>query len=545
VIIGIADVASTVSKALMARQAEQVRLRRIANYVRGKQDPPYIPRGVNAEYRWIAKKARRNFLPLVIDVISENLHVDGYRPSGTTANEMAAPNKKQPEWDAFRANRMVSRQHGVHRAVIKYGSAYTVVLPGQMSSDEEQLADVPVIRPVSPRRMTAFYADDVDDEWPQFAIEVNIINLPASSSAVFGTGAVQSGSTSARMLVYVYDEINRYILTGPVTSDITNTHLELADPMDVLVQGQPVIAAHGMGVCPVVRFLYEVDLDSEEDCTGEIEPIMPIQDQINFDTFNLMISTQFAAFRQRYVSGMSPVDEEGREQAPFRPGVDRVWASDDPATKFGEFGETALQPYSAIREDGIRHMSTISQVPPYHLLGQVANMSAEALAAARDGLDRKIEELQAGMTDPWRNVFRLASRAGGNKDGWNDLFGQVIWRDTSARAFGSTIQGLAIIAAQLGVPEEELWARIPGATADDVASWQLASQREKAQQIVQQMISQQMAVAPAGAPPAAAAIGGGAPPGAPSLPGGAAEMATPPGGFPAASPPGPAPGGGP
>src|SRR5215471_17784572 len=124
------------SQALLARQQEQRRLARIADYTIGKQDPPYTPKGVNAEYRWIAKKARRNFLPLVVSVISQNLHVDGYRPSGDTANEVLAPQKPQPGWQSFRANRMVSRQHGVHRSVIKYGSSYVVVLPGQLSTDE-------------------------------------------------------------------------------------------------------------------------------------------------------------------------------------------------------------------------------------------------------------------------------------------------------------------------------------------------------------------------------------------------------------------------
>jgi len=515
-IIGTNQVVETTQKALASREAEQNRLRRIGNYVRGRQDPPYIPRGVNAEYRWIAKKARRNFLPLIISVISENLHVDGYKPTGTTANEMASPQKPTPEWDAFRANRMVSRQHGVHRAVIKYGSAYTVVLPGQLTSDEEQPANVPVIRPVSPRRMTAFYADDIDDEWPQFAIEVNVVNMP---------------NGTARMLVYVYDEANRYILTGDAAVDPSQANIHLAEAGDVLLNGQQVISAHEMGICPVVRFLYEVDLDAEEDCIGEIEPLMPIQDQINFDTFNLMISTQFAAFRQRYVSGMSPVDEDGRETMPFRPGVDRVWASDDPTTKFGEFGETALQPYSLVREDGIRHMSTVSQIPPYHLLGQVANMSAEALAAARDGLDRKIEELQAGQTDPWRNVFRLTCLAQGNTAGWNDLFGTILWRDTSARSFAATIDALGKLTQMLGVPAEELWSRVPGATSDDVASWQLAYQREQAQQIVQQMIAQQQAAA-AGA----GAMPPGAPPGAPIPPGGQLPPGPTPGAVPGAPP---------
>lgn len=491
--------------ALNMREAEQTRLRRISRYVQGKQDPPYTPKGVNAEYRWIARKARRNFLPLVVSVISQNLHVDGYRQSGDTVNEVMAPQRPQPGWDSFRANRMVSRQHGVHRSVIKLGSAYVVVLPGSMSTDEEQLSDVPVIRPVSPRYMTAFYADEIDDEWPQFAIQVRSVNLPGGK---------------ARVYVSVYDEATRYILSGtPGASVDQQKSFRLADPDDPLLDGQSPIASHDLGVCPVVRFLYESDLDGEADCQGEVEPLMPIQDQINFDTFNLMISTQFAAFRQRWVSGMAPVDEEGRAAAPFQPGVDRVWAAEDAGTKFGEFGETALAPYSGVREDGIRHMSTISQIPPYSLLGQVANLSAEALAAAKDGQDRHVDEIKANLTDPWRNVFRLESLARGDKEGWNDLFGTVIWRDTSARAFGATIDGLTKAAQMLGVPEEELWPLIPGVTQETVATWRLAKQRADAQQLVQQAVNAAQVPPPPGAqPPAGPPPGQSAPGGTPANP---------------------------
>src|SRR5215469_2713318 len=209
------NIERTATQALILRQPEQARLTRIADYVRGKQEPPYTPKGVNAEYRWIAKKARRNFLPLVVSVVSQNLIVDDYKPSGQTATDASAPQKEPPEWEAFRANRMISRQHGIHRSVIKYGSAYAVVLPGSLSRDEEQSADVPVIRPVSPRRMTAFYADDVDDEWAQFAVEAKTVNLP---------------NGNARMLVSVYDEDKRYILAGDPGRNTSNITLRLAEP---------------------------------------------------------------------------------------------------------------------------------------------------------------------------------------------------------------------------------------------------------------------------------------------------------------------------
>jgi SPP1 Gp6-like portal protein len=485
VIIDIEDVPKIANQILRIRQSEQVRLRHISKYMEGKHDPPYAPRGVNSEYRWIMKKSKRNFLPLVVSVISQNLHVDGYKPSGATAVETASSSNTEPAWKAFEANRMISRQHGVHRAVIEYGAAYVLVLPGELSTDEELPgSSVPVIRPVSPRRMTALYADDVDDEWPQVAIEVRRVSNAADPS-------------KQQLLVQLYDENTRYTLTTKpgVTLPESFSDLAITEVDDPNLGGQQPISSHGLGICPVVRFLYEVDLDGDQDCSGEIEPIIPLQDQINFDTFNCMMSEQYQAFRQRWVTGMAPVDVEGREQAPFRPGVDRVWAAEDPATKFGEFGEGNLGQYLDTRESGIRHMSTITQIPPYHLLGQVANLSAEALAAARDGLDRKVDELQSNMTDPWRNVFRLTALAANDKAGWNDTNGQIVWRDTSAKAFAATIDALGKAAQMLDIPVEELWKRIPGATADDVNSWIKAKQQQDAEDMANQAVQNAMGAA--------------------------------------------------
>jgi hypothetical protein len=331
-----------------------------------------------------------------------------------------------------------------------------------------------------------------------------------------------------RVIVTLYDESARYIMIGNVgssTSGVQTPSLTLADPGDPFLNGQSPISMHGLGICPVVRFLYESDLDGETDCSGEVEPIMAIQDQINFTTFNEMMSEQYQAFRQRWVTGMSPADEEGREATPFRPGVDRVWAAEDAATKFGEFSETQLTPYLDSREAGIRHMATITQVPPYHLLGQIANLSAEALAAARDGLDRKVEELQAILTDPWRNVRRLSGLAAGDKTIWNDINAQVMWRDTSAKAFSATIDGLGKAAQMLGIPAEELWRRIPGATADDVNSWMEARQNEEAKDVVKHAVAAAMTNQPAYANVTASA--GGVPATVPvQLPAGTEEGAT-------------------
>jgi hypothetical protein len=185
-----------------------------------------------------------------------------------------------------------------------------------------------------------------------------------------------------------------------------------------------------------------------------------------------MIAEAFASFRQRWVTGMGNIsDPKGRPRRPFSPGIDRLWVAEDTDTKFGEFGQTDLKDNLDGIEKSLQHASTIAQVPPYQLLGLVANLSAEALAAARDGMDRKIQELQATLDEPWKQTMRLASHAAGDEKSAKDDGAYVVWRDTSARAFAATIDALGKMSQMLGVPAPELWSMIPGVSAEKVATW--------------------------------------------------------------------------
>ena len=538
--LGPAEAVEVASAILQMRAGEQRRLDRIRKYMKGYHDRPYHPRQVREEYREIERISKVNYLPLVVSVISQNLHVDGYRPTpppqpkptmpvsvtlpsppqpsppagptgqgtsgersaalpagGSGGGEGAAPNgapspgqsaspsggpaapgnplsgakvevppemlyddtiaeENNPVWDCFIQNGLVSGQHGLHRSVAKYGLGYMLVLPGSRSGD----TDCAMMRPYSPRRMTAMYQDYVNDDYPQYALEFYSIITPKGAYNV----------------VVLYDDTNIYTMMG----DASTTNLTVVSPGVPGYEFLPSSAIpgkHGMGVCPVVRFRHEIDLDGELDVAGEVEPLIPVQDQINTITYHLMMAAQYAAFRQRWVSGMVTQDEYGRQRAPFRPGVDRLWVADDPTTKFGEFSATDLTPYLKSREESMKHLAITSQVPPYHMLGLVANLSAEALAAARDGLDRKIDELEAVLTHPWLQAFQLSGHADGNEKAAKDWGAQVVWRDSSARAFSSTVDGLGKMSQMLGVPPTELWEKIPGVSAAEVSRWKQYAQR--------------------------------------------------------------------
>lgn len=436
-----ADQAPDTARRLLAlREQEQPRLKKIAAYAQGKQDSVYVPRGARQEYMWLIRRAKVNILPLVVTVVAQSLFVDGYRAARSEENAAA--------WRYWQANRMDGRQHGLHRATLKYGLAYNLVLPGELAGQP-----MPVITPKSPRRMTAFYADPVDDEWPMFAVEVRAENLPDGKR---------------RQLVHLYDDTSKFTLVG---NGQANGKLRLIEETD----DQHPVLEHKLGICPVVRYLNGDDLDGDDCVRGEVEPLFDMQDQLNSTVFGRMMAEQFAAFRQRWVSGMVVEDEDGRPRAPFQAAVDRLWVAESNETKFGEFSQTDLGGYLKSAEETIRHIATASQTPPHNLLGQMANLSAEALNAARDGLNSKIAERKSTFGEAHEQTLRLAARAAGETSGWNDTSAQVVWRDTESRSLAQTVDALGKLTQMLQVPPEVLWERIPGVTQQDVERWKAAA----------------------------------------------------------------------
>jgi hypothetical protein len=411
-------VVEQVRQLLVLRRAEADKLDRIHAYWRGKQDYPVLPANVPREVKHLAAMSRVNMVTLVVDVLAQALFVDGFRAPRAAENDEAV-------WDIWQANRMDSKQIGLHRAILAYGAAYEVVLPGDPHS---------VIRCVSPRHLTAAYRES-DDEWPVYALEVR--------------------RTGKQVDYRLYDDEAVYFV-----SDVVQwTHdgsLELSDDA-VFVDG----AEHGMGVCPVVRFRNHEDLDDDSCLLGEIEPVIPLQDQIDHTTFGLLVAQHFQAFKQRYLIGWAGVDEA----AAAATAASRLWVFDDPDVKVGEFGEVNLAGYLDSRVSSTELLATLSQTPPHHLLGKLVNLSAEALAAAEVGQRRKVAERETTWGESHEQALRLAGEAEGI-DVPDDA--QVRWRDTEARSLAQVVDALGKMVQMLQVPPEFAWEMIPGLSDQDL-----------------------------------------------------------------------------
>lgn len=423
--------------------SERNQLNIVRRYWQGVQSLPIlIPQDAPREMKTLARIARVNVCKIVVDSLAQSLFVDAFRedPTGSTNSTQSKV------WKTWQANKMDARQSGLHRAAAAYGASYAIVLPGD---------PYPVIRPKSPRRLTAVYTDD-DPDWPAAALE-----------------------RCGRGVWKLYDETAVYTVAR--RPDVKSR----SDALDFVSA-----EIHGAGVVPVVRYVDEYDLDDDDDVEldqtifwpgmrvpmrGQIAPLMTLQDQIDVTTFGLLVAQWWGAFRQRYVIGWTAPSEQAAikaSMARLMTFADSPDESGEGGIKVGEFGQTLLDGYIASREASLTHAATLSQTPVHELVGKLVNLSAEALAAAEQGHERKADERKTSFGESHEQTLWLAGKYQGEKV---ELDAEVVWRDTSARSFAAIVDGLGKLAQMLNVPAEELWLKIPGVTQQDVERWKAAA----------------------------------------------------------------------
>lgn len=399
---------------------ERRKLDVIDSWMRWDHDKPVSAKQATREHRELAERAQTPLGSLIVTATAQELYVEGYRRSD-------APEDKGP-WRAWQVNGMDARQIALHRAALGYGEAYNVVLPGSTTLGER----IPVIRPISPRRGLAFWLDPAEDDWPAYFLRVD----PARDG----------------WLIRLYDEANvwRY-QAGADGSALTYVTRE----------------EHGIGVCPVVRYANQMDLEGRT--PGEIEPFIPIMGRIDQTTFDRLLIQRYQSWKVRTVSGMTlPDADEDVNRAKLKLSVEDVLVAEDADTKFGTLPETTPDGTINSTKFDLQLLSAVSQTPSYELLGDLINLSAEALVAARASLARKVDERKHTFGQAHEKTLRLASRIMGDYDAASDWNAQVLWKDTEGRSLGQAADALGKLATMLGVPVEMLWERIPGWTQTDV-----------------------------------------------------------------------------
>lgn len=451
--------------AILSRDSD--RLGRIDNYMHGLHDDPYMPQMADDEYRLIAQRSVSNWMPLLVGTPAQALYVDGFR--GAPAATPETPVGVKPpsvEWDHWQRSRLDARQGAIYRGALTYGHAFA--LTEKMRSGKVQT------KGLSALRTAALFEDPANDDTPYAALTVTKWPLKEERG-------------KARL----FDGRFEYAVTFTSLDDLTKTQVSAG-------------VRHGATECPVTRFAASVDLDGRT--VGVIEPMIALQNRINQTVFDLLIAQTYGSFKVRYATGMAPpmkmkpiyqqnadgsyamdpmtgrrivVDQEpeldgnGNPQpAAINVNAKRFLFAEDPDTNYGSLDETPLGGYIESIGMSIQHLAAISQTPPHHLLGQIANLSAEALLAAETALSRKIEEFRHAFGEAWERVFRLAGEMSGNPASAEDWHGEVVWRDMEQRSLAQAADALGKLKEQLGIPARGLWDRVPHVTQSEIERWE-------------------------------------------------------------------------
>lgn len=405
--------------------ARRERLDKIAEWARGRQ-PDYLIQNANREKRALLKLAKTPWLNLVVTHFTQSLFVDGYRAEGSKDNA-------DGPWRTWNANDMQVKQVGIHRAALTYGYSYARVLPGTALDGSNQA----VIHGVSPRRVLALYEDQINDEFPRYALEL-------ANNGKF---------------VRLY-------------TDKFYFELKMPKPGEFEPNSVPVKFAHGVGVCPFVRYVNMMDLDGFT--MGEVEYLVPVASKIDKTDYDRLLAQHYNSWKVKVATGIDDLDSDATAEDEDK--ARQVLAHDDilmhgnPDAKFYTLPETSLDGFIAAHTQDVEILANNSQVPVWVLNGQLANLSADALSAATKSTQQKLYERQVTFGAAHNRLLRLAAHVEGDKKAAADFTASVSWQDVSVRSLAQAVDAYGKAATMLGMPKEFLWGRIPGITKSDVES---------------------------------------------------------------------------
>lgn len=411
---------------------ERTKLDRLDRWMRWTPDPTRLPRASTRELRDLEELSRTPWLSLVVTTVAQCMYVDNYlTPLDRDDAKDRADNPHGP-WLTWLRNGFEQRQTPVHRATLGFGYAFVKVLEG-----EDHLGQpMSVMRGVSPRKMWAVYQDPESDDWPMYSLQVD-------------------DQPGGKQMLRLYDEEMEHFLS--CSSDGSGIEY---------IEGRP----HGAPHPPIVRYTNQLDLDGRAD--GEVEPFIGAARRINKTAYDRLLVQHFNSWKVRTVAGMSAPDTDDEAEAVrLRLRQQDLLVAEDADTKFGTLDETPLTGFVESWRADVEALAAVSQTPAHQLTGQLVNLSAEALAAARASLTQKVYERQKSIGKSHAQALKLAAYLQGESDYAGDILGRVHWQDMEIRSMSQAVDALGKAATMLDVPKKALWGRIPGIEQSDVTEW--------------------------------------------------------------------------
>jgi hypothetical protein len=351
-----------------------------------------------------------NWCEIVVEAPVERLQVIGFRIG-------SAPSADEEAWAIWQNNGMDLESMVAHTEAGKCGLAYILVDPNggdPIITVEHPAQAIVAIDPGNRRRRLAALKRWLGEDGYLYAnVYLPDFIIKFRSSATVGVGAPMDWQP---------------IDSGPNTLGVV--------PM-IPIENKPSMLLPGV---------------------SDLAPAMPIQNAINKLCTDMLVASEFGAFRQRVLTGVEiPRDPEtGRPlgRSEIVAAMSRLWTFESSDAKVYDLNPTDLTNFVKAVEMFKADLAAQTRTPPHYMLGQVVNASGDALKVAEAGLVSKCRRKILFYSDPHEEAMALALRASGRDISSAQI--DSLWADPERTSLGELVDA-CVKKRTLGVPLEELW----------------------------------------------------------------------------------------
>jgi hypothetical protein len=332
------------------------------DYYDGDQPVVYATDQLSAYFKNLTSRFMENWCAPVVDAVLERLTLNGFDCS--EGSESA----KDALEELMESGGLALEAYDAHAAAVIAGESAIIVTPHEDAPNEVE------VYANDPRCVQVFY----DPRHPKK------MRMAAKEYEDELTGFWH-------LTLYYPDRLEHYRSRQDSRPVKGGDYLPLPDDEGGAVD------FHDWGRVPVFHFRR-----NRRRTTGELAGrVRPQQDMVNKLLADMMVSSEFAGFRQRYAitnADLSDLEASPTDLWKLPPGSD-----DEGATQVGSFDTTELGNFMGSRTALAEGIAIISHTPKHYMTG-AATPSGEALMAMDAPLTKKVDHYTELFGETWREL---------------------------------------------------------------------------------------------------------------------------------------------
>lgn len=380
-----------VSSALVrldTKLAHQIpKLDKLDKYFEGEQPLKYMAPAMQAEIGDRVSQLVLNWLRFGAEAYENRLDVRGFRYRGASSSD-------EELWQIWQTNGLDEQSQQAHLDSLVLGRSYVIV------GSPDAAGDAPIVSVESPFQVFA-------ERDPR----------PRRVSAAVKRWVEGEGSDLVQRATLYLPNSTESFAAGKNGWESTGT----ADD-------------HELGVVPVVPLVNRPRI-LRPDGLSEFQDVIPVADAANKMATDMMVSGEYHAMPRRWATALRAddfVDANGNPIGVWSRDAGRLWATESPETKFGQFQESDLAVFHASIKLLAQLASQMLALPPHYLSFVGDNpTSADAIRSSEVQLVKRVERKHTYLGGAWEDVQRLVLRFQTGK--WDPAAQglETQWRDPS------------------------------------------------------------------------------------------------------------------